>query len=234
MTFDLAATRLAAWRSARAARVYAVEASTLTCSATRAVPLYWPPSRRLDTGPSPTWTGGSSKLASCYVCGCVRVTNTKGLAWFPSRTVSAVWDQEGGFQCDQHGIVTKEWRWLTGLRHREKIVLQVRPQSGFTVLYPERCPISFPATRHFNPNYLHKPVHLLQVSGQISVTLRSGASAALALRWNKIRADILLPVVSTSYQPEARVRGTPGSRCQEKKLPLLLVVLLCSPGLFAD
>lgn len=139
--------------------------------------------------------------------------------WFPSRTVSAVWDQEGGFKCDQHGIVTKEWRWLTGLRHMEKIVLQVRPQSYFAVLYSERCPISFPATaaivstRHFNPNYLYKPAHLLQVSDQISVTLRSGTSAVLMFRWNKSRADILLPVVSALYQPEARVSGASGSRC---------------------
>eukprot|EP00066_Takifugu_rubripes_P016656 XP_011605922.1 PREDICTED: uncharacterized protein C3orf20-like [Takifugu rubripes] len=85
-----------------------------------------------------------------------------------SGTVSAMWDQEGGFKSDQHGILTKEWRWLTGVTQMEKIVLQV--------------------------------------SDQISVMLRSGTSATLMFRWNKSRADILLPVVATRYQPEARAR----------------------------
>lgn len=49
---------------------------------------------------------------------------------FPSSTISAMWDQEGGFKCDQHGITTKEWRWLPGLAQMEKIVIQVRPQWG--------------------------------------------------------------------------------------------------------
>ncbi|XP_056906795.1 uncharacterized protein C3orf20-like isoform X3 [Takifugu flavidus] len=83
-----------------------------------------------------------------------------------SGTVSAMWDQEGGFKSDQHGILTKEWRWLTGVTQMERIVLQV--------------------------------------SDQISVMLRSGTSATLMFRWNKSRADILLPVVATRYQPEAR------------------------------
>lgn len=45
-----------------------------------------------------------------------------------------MWDQEGGFRCDQHGVVTKEWRWLTGLTQMEKIVVQVRPR-----LHLETC-----------------------------------------------------------------------------------------------
>lgn len=39
-----------------------------------------------------------------------------------------MWDQEGGFRCDQHGVMSKEWRWLRGLRQMEKIVIQVRPR----------------------------------------------------------------------------------------------------------
>lgn len=144
-----------------------------------------------------------------------------------------MWDQEGGFKCDQHGILTKEWRWLTGVTQMEKIVLQVRPEAYFTahlrsssrlVQLPHSmkstgppCPpwplLGSTGAPNFSPSSLYKHVYLLQVSDQISVMLRSGTSATLMFRWNKSRADVLLPVVATRYQPEARVGGKSGRRC---------------------
>lgn len=44
-----------------------------------------------------------------------------------------MWDQAGGFKWDQHGVVTKEWRWLTGLTQIEKVDIQVRPRTHFSV-----------------------------------------------------------------------------------------------------
>lgn len=70
-----------------------------------------------------------------------------------------------------------------------------------------------PAGIDWSPSSLYKHVYLLQVSDQISVMLRSGTSATLTFRWNKSRADILLPVVAAGYQPEARVGGKSGRRC---------------------
>lgn len=133
MTFGLAATRLAVWPSARAARGCAAAASTPTSSMTASVLKSWPPSRRLDTAPSHTCPGelvtvnpiyrfrGDVIVSSRFVCS-------------SSLAISAMWDQEGGFRCDQHGVVTKEWRWLTGLTQMEKIVVQVRPR-----LHLETC-----------------------------------------------------------------------------------------------
>lgn len=143
-----------------------------------------------------------------------------------------MWDQEGGFKCDQHGILTKEWRWLKGVTQMEKIVLQVRPQAYFTAHLgssswlvqlshsmkstdPPRPPwplLGSTGAPNFLPSSLYKHVYLLQVSDQISVMLRSGTSATLMFRWNKSRADILLPVVATRHQPETKVGGKSGRR----------------------
>lgn len=38
-----------------------------------------------------------------------------------------MWDQDGGFICDHHGNITKDWSWQTGRTPREKIVIQVQP-----------------------------------------------------------------------------------------------------------
>lgn len=127
-TFDLSATHLVVWRSVRAVRVCAVEAFTRTCSATGTVPPYWPPSQRLDTVLSHTRPGG---LRSFPRCPPIIELHTKISFDLSSSTISAVWDREGGFMCDQQGVVTKEWRWLTGITQTEKVVIPVRPQSCF-------------------------------------------------------------------------------------------------------
>ncbi|XP_029288830.1 uncharacterized protein C3orf20-like isoform X2 [Cottoperca gobio] len=59
--------------------------------------------------------------------------------------ITAVWDQDGGFICDHHGKITKEWSWQTDRTLREKIVIQltdvisVRLLSGTSALLSFRC-----------------------------------------------------------------------------------------------
>ncbi|XP_068579448.1 uncharacterized protein C3orf20-like [Cebidichthys violaceus] len=62
-----------------------------------------------------------------------------------SSAITAVWDQAGGFLCDHHGNITKEWSWQTHRTLREKIVIQlsdvisVRLLSGTSAMLSFRC-----------------------------------------------------------------------------------------------
>ncbi|CAJ1056360.1 uncharacterized protein LOC117814340 isoform X1 [Xyrichtys novacula] len=51
-----------------------------------------------------------------------------------SSAVTAVWDQDGGFMCDQDGNITKEWSWLEYRTLREKIVIQVSDHISIRLL----------------------------------------------------------------------------------------------------
>ncbi|XP_059192145.1 uncharacterized protein C3orf20-like [Centropristis striata] len=61
-----------------------------------------------------------------------------------SSAITAVWDQDGGFMCDDHGNITKEWSWHTRTL-TEKIVIQlsgvisVRLFSGTSAMLSFRC-----------------------------------------------------------------------------------------------
>ncbi|XP_036963184.1 uncharacterized protein LOC119024457 isoform X4 [Acanthopagrus latus] len=62
-----------------------------------------------------------------------------------SCSITAVWDQDGGFICDHHGNITKDWSWQTGRTPREKIVIQlsdlisVRLLSGTSAMLRFSC-----------------------------------------------------------------------------------------------
>ncbi|XP_074488535.1 uncharacterized protein C3orf20-like isoform X1 [Sebastes fasciatus] len=62
-----------------------------------------------------------------------------------SSAITAVWDQHGGFICDHHGDITKEWSWQTDRTQMDKIVIQlsdvisVRLLSGTSAMLSFRC-----------------------------------------------------------------------------------------------
>ncbi|XP_035520938.1 uncharacterized protein LOC118330497 [Morone saxatilis] len=62
-----------------------------------------------------------------------------------SSAITAAWDQDGGFMCDNDGNTTKEWSWQAGRSLREKIVIQlsdlisVRLLSGTSAVLSFRC-----------------------------------------------------------------------------------------------
>lgn len=47
-----------------------------------------------------------------------------------SLSITAVWDQNGGFMCDRYGNITKEWSWQTN--RSLKIIIQVKTFENFS------------------------------------------------------------------------------------------------------
>ncbi|KAM9351761.1 uncharacterized protein C3orf20-like [Symphorus nematophorus] len=93
-----------------------------------------------------------------------------------SSAITAVWDQDGGFICDRHGNITKEWSWQTGRMLREKIIIQlsdlisVRLLSGTSAILSFRCndeSVQLPLSALSNVNQ-SKETPCLQTEGKIS------------------------------------------------------------------
>ncbi|XP_045892699.1 uncharacterized protein C3orf20-like isoform X2 [Micropterus dolomieu] len=106
-----------------------------------------------------------------------------GVATHPlSSAITAVWDQDGGFKCDHHGNINKEWIWQTGRTHREKIVIQlsdlisVRLLSGTSATLTFRCNnerVQLPLSVLFNMNQT-KETLCLQTEGQFASDAAQG------------------------------------------------------------
>ncbi|XP_063765818.1 uncharacterized protein C3orf20-like isoform X2 [Eleginops maclovinus] len=78
--------------------------------------------------------------------------------------ITAVWDQDGGFICEQHGKMTKEWSCQKDRTLKEKIVIQlsevisVRLLSGTSATLSFRCnneSVQLPLSALSNTNKLH-------------------------------------------------------------------------------
>ncbi|XP_054475567.1 uncharacterized protein C3orf20-like [Anoplopoma fimbria] len=108
-----------------------------------------------------------------------------------SSTITAVWDQAGGFLCDHHGNITKEWSWQTDRTLRENIVIQlsdvisVRLLSGTSAMLSFRCnnesvQLPFSALTNINQSQETTEAKFTSDSAQ-DLLLRKSKSSAVVL-----------------------------------------------------
>ncbi|XP_071351097.1 uncharacterized protein C3orf20-like isoform X2 [Trachinotus anak] len=60
-----------------------------------------------------------------------------------SSSITAVWDQDGGFISDHYGNITKEWNWQTDRALKEKIVIQLSDVISVMLLSGTSATLSF-------------------------------------------------------------------------------------------